>query len=174
MYSIEDLQEGPPTFPTRMANEIFQAWLNFAPNKKIPARNDIDPLSIPKKYISNVWIYEYVSELDTYRQTLAGQNIKEAWQETKKSPLIGEFMEQESVDSVMSRWKFIRETPAVAYYSITTDDEFKYTERIYLPMNDKYGQVNYIFGCSIYERLRGIDAALPPQGKKNALLFKIG
>ncbi|MTI10578.1 PAS domain-containing protein [Curvivirga aplysinae] len=172
MYSIKDLKEGPATFPTRMSNEIYQAWLNFAPDKKIPARNDIDPLSIPKKYISNVWIYEYVTELNTYRQTLAGQNIKDAWQETKNCPLISDFMDSESVESVMTRWKFIRETPAAAYYSVTTDDEFKYTERIYLPMCDKYGDVNYIFGCSIYERLRGTDAALPPLGK-DPLLFKI-
>lgn len=123
--------------------------------------------------MSSIWVYEYIEERDSYRQVIAGQNILDAWQETDGSPFLEDFMDDATAQNIIHRWNFLRLIPAIASYSITTNDEFQYTERIAIPLCDKSGAVKYIFGCSLYERLRGIESSNPPTDMDNVSLFRI-
>ena len=173
MYKYEDLRSGPPNFPSNMAIEIYKAWANFAPDKRIPYRKDIDPLLIPKQYISSVWVYEYVPEKDSYRQVIAGQDIRDAWPNMPTEPFLEDFMSGETLRNIKQRWHFIRTTPAISYYNIDKKGDFKFTQRIVLPLCDEHGDISYVFGCSIYERLNGFETQAPPTDWHETYLYKI-
>ncbi len=69
MYEDIVLNDGPPHFKSEIATSIYEAWKSFIQDgEKIPKRINIDPLAIPPKLLPFIWIYEYVEDLDSYRQ----------------------------------------------------------------------------------------------------------
>ncbi len=82
-------------------------------------------------------------------------------------------MPPETYLSVKKRWNFIRSTPAISYYDLSNQDDYRYTERITMPIADRHGVAKYIFGCSYYERFRSMDASDPPMISDNITIFKL-
>ena len=174
MDNSQLLELGPPNFTTEMAPQILNAWKSFSAKKNIPSRKEVDPLKIPAKLLPYIWIYKFDPDKNSYQRVFAGEEITNAWKKTTQNPYIEEFMDEASVTLVREHWNYLRENLALSHYIQTAESDFRYTERLSLPLADENGNLNYIFGCTYYERMPyPTKESAPPSNPEHLRIFSL-
>lgn len=136
--------------------QVWRWWSGAVIDKgRPPRRTEIDPGAFLSA-LSEVWLVEWLSEADTFRYRLAGEDINRTHGLSLKGKTIEEIFAAPTRKRVGDAWRQVLGQPAIAYQAgqIYMDGETtRQGERLALPLlADEGAQAGYILGITAHPK----------------------
>src|SRR5262245_3539799 len=80
---------------------FYDYWLSLCRNGQMPSRKDIDPVAVPRGFLPNIMLIDFLIDQRRFRYRLVGSNVVTASGENRTGKYFDEF-------------QFFRDNPVIA------------------------------------------------------------
>jgi hypothetical protein len=150
-----DVILGPPGSWPDLQEPRFRSLLRHWAERRrgiMTPRSAIDPLAI-RDCLPNVWIYQYLPDLDDFLCTLSGEAVNQAWGQSLMGKRTTQIMSPGMLAHVQVLYRRMLAMPAlqVSRRRITpADGVAQSAERLIVPLSRDDGSPYGIFGITLY------------------------
>ncbi|MEK9970562.1 MAG: PAS domain-containing protein [Ferrovibrio sp.] len=146
---------GPPGVWPALHEPRFRSLLRHWAERRqgiMTPRSAIDPVAI-RNCLSNVWIYQYLPDVDDFLCTLSGEAVNQAWGHSLMGRRITQIMSPVMLSHVQVLYRQMLALPAiqVSHRRITpADGVAQSAERLIVPLSRDDGSAYGILGITVY------------------------
>ena len=125
---------------------LYRYWRNKAGDRKMPARDDLDPIEM-KAWLANLVLVEFMGSVENYRVKLEGTNIEAFYFARRTGRGIEALTSDSERDLMMTQYRPSVEQGLPAFYGAefeNSEGKLSHQVKLLLPLSDDGVTVNMV------------------------------